>query len=43
LIADGKIKSTGVQIPVTKEVYEPVLEELKEYGVIFTEKEEVIG
>lgn len=39
LIADGKITSPGVQIPVTKEVYEPVLEELKAYGVTFTEEE----
>ena len=38
----GKINSIGVNIPVIKEVYEPVLEELKEYGVIFTEKDEVI-
>ena len=38
----GKINSIGVNIPVIKEVYEPVLEELKEYGVIFTEKDEAI-
>ncbi|MEZ4988180.1 MAG: saccharopine dehydrogenase C-terminal domain-containing protein [Saprospiraceae bacterium] len=42
LIADGKIKSTGIQIPVTKEVYEPVLKELEEYGVVFQEEEEVM-
>jgi saccharopine dehydrogenase (NADP+, L-glutamate forming) len=34
-----RIVATGVNIPVTKEIYEPVLEELKEYGVIFYEKE----
>lgn len=39
----GKITSMGVNIPVKKEIYEPVLEELKEYGVVFTEREEVIG
>ncbi len=38
----GKINSIGVNIPVNKEVYEPVLEELKDYGVIFTEREEII-
>ena len=43
LIAEGKIKSTGVQIPVMKEVYEPVLEELKDYGVAFTEHEEILS
>ncbi|MEK7253395.1 MAG: saccharopine dehydrogenase C-terminal domain-containing protein, partial [Bacteroidota bacterium] len=36
------ITSRGVNIPVQKEVYEPVLEELKEYGVIFHEREEVL-
>ncbi|MEN0004773.1 MAG: saccharopine dehydrogenase C-terminal domain-containing protein [Bacteroidota bacterium] len=39
LVMHGKIKSTGVNIPVMKEVYEPVLEELKEYGVVFKDKE----
>ena len=34
----GKITQTGVNIPVVKEVYQPVLEELKEYGVDFREK-----
>jgi len=34
----GKITQTGVNIPVVKEVYQPVLEELKEYGVVFREK-----
>ncbi len=38
----GNIKSTGVNIPVKQEVYEPVLEELEEYGVFFEEKEEVV-
>ena len=38
----GKINSIGVNIPVNKEVYEPVLEELKDYGVVFTEKDEPI-
>lgn len=38
LISQGKIKATGVHIPTMKEVYEPVLEELKEYGTNFTEE-----
>lgn len=42
LMAAGKITSTGVNIPVMKEVYEPVLEELKDFGVNFLESEEVI-
>ncbi|SHG95903.1 saccharopine dehydrogenase family protein [Winogradskyella jejuensis] len=38
-ILNGKIKTPGVQIPITKEVYNPILEELTEYGIAFTEKE----
>jgi len=37
-ILNGKIKTPGVQIPISKEVYLPILEELEEYGVIFNEK-----
>ncbi|MBR9920891.1 MAG: saccharopine dehydrogenase [Bacteroidetes bacterium] len=33
----GKITATGVNIPVLPEVYNPVLEELKNFGVNFTE------
>jgi saccharopine dehydrogenase (NADP+, L-glutamate forming) len=39
LVMTGEIKTSGIQIPVTREVYEPVLEELKMYDVTFTEKE----
>lgn len=35
LISEGKIKSTGVHIPTMREVYEPVLAEMKEYGLEF--------
>lgn len=38
----GHINSIGVNIPVSKEVYEPVLEELKDYGVVFQEKDVLI-
>ena len=37
-ILNGKIKTPGVQIPISKEVYTPILEELKVYGVQFKEK-----
>ena len=37
-ILNGEITTPGVQIPITKEVYEPILNELKENGIIFTEK-----
>lgn len=36
-ILNGKIKTHGVQLPIKKEVYEPILKELEEYGVIFKE------
>lgn len=43
LVLQGRITQKGVNIPVTKEVYAPVLEELKEFGVEFVEKDMVIG
>ncbi len=38
-ILNGEIKNPGVQLPIKKEIYKPILEELEEYGVIFNEKE----
>lgn len=38
VILNGKIKTPGVQIPITKEIYTPILKELKEYGIFFSEK-----
>jgi len=38
-ILNGDISTPGVQLPITKEVYEPILKELKEYGINFKEKE----
>ncbi|WPO80440.1 saccharopine dehydrogenase family protein [Flavobacterium sp. KACC 22761] len=38
LILNGKISTPGVQLPIKKEVYEPILKELEEYGVIFNEQ-----
>jgi saccharopine dehydrogenase-like NADP-dependent oxidoreductase len=37
LILTGKINMKGIQIPVKKEIYEPVLEELKQHGIAFLE------
>lgn len=39
LVMEGKIKSTGVQLPIQEEIYLPVLNELKEYGIRFHEQE----
>ena len=38
-ILNGEIKTPGVQLPITKEVYEPILKELEDYGIKFTEKQ----
>jgi saccharopine dehydrogenase-like NADP-dependent oxidoreductase len=38
-ILKGEIKTPGVQLPIRKEVYEPILKELENYGIIFKEKE----
>ncbi|WP_418636279.1 saccharopine dehydrogenase family protein [Winogradskyella sp.] len=38
-ILNGKIKTPGVQIPITKEVYTPILKELESYDVVFKEYE----
>ena len=37
-ILNGKIKMTGLHIPTSKEIYEPVLAELEKYEVKFTEE-----
>ena len=37
LILEGKITQTGVHIPILPEIYLPVLEELKKYGIEFKE------
>ena len=37
LLTQDKIKSRGVTIPVIREVYEPVLAELEDYGIRFRE------
>lgn len=38
LILRGQIRKKGLQIPIDKEIYEPVLKELESYGVKFKEK-----
>ncbi len=38
LILNGEINLTGLRIPTSKEIYEPVLAELATYGVQFTEQ-----
>jgi len=38
LILQGKINLTGLHIPVIPEIYEPVLHELEQHGIIFNEE-----
>ena len=38
-ILNGKITTPGVQLPINKEVYLPIIKELEEFGVIFKETE----
>ena len=38
-ILNGEITTPGVQLPINKEVYEPILKELEDYGITFVEKE----
>ena len=40
LILEGKIKETGVHIPVIPGIYQPILQELKGQKITFTEKKE---
>jgi saccharopine dehydrogenase (NADP+, L-glutamate forming) len=38
LILEGKINTPGVLIPIHKEIYAPILQELQEYGLDFIEE-----
>jgi len=42
LLLTGKIKARGVQIPITKEFYDPILSELETLGFDFIEEEVVL-
>lgn len=41
LFLEGKIKDRGVVMPLSKEVYQPILEELCQFGIIMQEREVV--
>lgn len=42
MILNDKIKLTGVHIPVTPEIYNPILNELEEFGIKFIEKSKTL-
>ena len=39
MILEEEIRMTGVQLPIHREIYGPVLEELKTHGISFREEE----
>jgi hypothetical protein len=39
MLLNNKINSRGVLLPIYKDIYNPVLKELQEYGIRFKEKE----
>ncbi len=39
MILTGEIKSNGVQIPISKNMYQPILKELEQYNVKFIDEE----
>lgn len=41
-VLQGNIKLTGVQLPLQAELYEPILDELRTYGVAFEESTEAL-
>ncbi len=38
MVLDGRLQLTGIQLPIIPEIYLPVLDELKEYGIDFNEQ-----
>jgi saccharopine dehydrogenase-like NADP-dependent oxidoreductase len=38
MILNGTITEPGVHIPIKKTIYKPILNELEDYGIYFTEK-----
>lgn len=39
MILNGTISTPGVHVPIVKEIYNPILDELENYGINFIEKE----
>ena len=43
LLLTGKIKQTGIVLPIHKDIYQPILAELESFGIKFEEKEYMLG
>jgi hypothetical protein len=39
MLLNGSIKTRGVVLPLDKQIYDPILKELKQYGIDFLEHE----
>jgi saccharopine dehydrogenase-like NADP-dependent oxidoreductase len=39
MLLNGSIKTRGVVLPLDKQIYDPVLKELKQFGIDFVEYE----
>jgi saccharopine dehydrogenase-like NADP-dependent oxidoreductase len=43
LLLTGKIKETGIVLPIHKNIYQPILSELESFGIKFEEREYMVG
>ena len=39
LVLNGKIKERGVMLPLDPSIYDPILDELEKFGMVFDEEE----
>ena len=42
LLLNGTIKEKGLLIPINEEIYNPVLDQLEQYGIVFKEAVHVL-
>jgi saccharopine dehydrogenase (NAD+, L-glutamate forming) len=42
LLLTGKLNHTGVRLPIEKDIYEPILSELRTFGISFEESEYLV-
>jgi len=43
LLLTGKFSHTGINLPINKDIYEPILSELETFGINFDENEYLVG
>jgi len=43
LLLTGKFSHSGVNLPINKDIYEPILSELETFGINFEENEYLVG